>query len=111
MLISEKCGIISCVSDQPAEIRSLETSTLSRREVLRLIVALCLTSPVSTPVRACRKSDPERQLTDPPSMTQLRAVIRTSPDPLKTRTEEDVVPSLGYQCRRWEILDDGRFVL
>lgn len=80
------------IPDQPEEIQSSTTLTLSRREVFRLVGALCLTSPVSLSFLGCNKSNPEPDLSlvGPPMLAQLRDLIRSSTDHLQARAEEVV---------------------
>ncbi|WP_413935158.1 hypothetical protein [Nitrospira sp. BLG_1] len=86
------CHLSEHIPDQPEAILSSTTLTLSRREVFRLVGALCLTSPMSLSFLGCNKSNPEPDLSlvDPPTLAQLRDLIRSSSDHLQARAEEVV---------------------
>lgn len=66
---------------------------LSRRQMLQLMGAFCLTPSLNLSLSSCSRENPEPppfRLTDPTSLAQLREMIRTSPDHLQARAEEVV---------------------
>ncbi len=82
------------------------SSDISRRDLLRVLGALGVTSIAGLSLEACSKTSPEctkpsssppLPMTSPPSLAQLRALIRSSPDHLQARTEE-VVATKNPKC-------------
>lgn len=79
---------------------------ISRRDLLRVLGALGVTSIVGMSLEACTKTSPEctkpsssppLQITSPPSLAQLRTLIRSSPDHLQARAEA-VVATKNPKC-------------
>lgn len=83
------------------------SSDISRRDLLRVLSALGVTSIAGLTLEACSKTSPEctkpnsssvpSPITSPPSLAQLRALIRSSPDHLQARAEE-VVATRNPRC-------------
>lgn len=94
-------------SDQNPTLQNHPTSDISRRDLLRVLGALGVTSIAGLTLEACSKTSPEctkpnpssspLPLTSPPSLAQLRALIRSSPDHLQARAEE-AVATKNPQC-------------
>ncbi len=81
-------------------------SDISRRDLLRVLGAFGVTSIAGFSLQACSKTSPEctkptspppLQITSPLSLSQLRTLIRSSPDHLQARAEE-VVASRNPKC-------------
>lgn len=79
---------------------------ISRRDLLRVLGALGVTSITGLTLKACSKSSPEctkpsphspLPTTSPPSLAQLRNLIRSSPDHLQARAEE-AVSTKNFKC-------------
>lgn len=82
------------------------SSDLSRRDLLRMLGALGVTSIAGLSLEACTKTSPEctkpsssppLPITSPPTLAQLRSLIRSSPDHLQARAEE-VVATKNPKC-------------
>jgi Transglutaminase-like superfamily len=94
----------------PLEIGAAEagyrSSDLSRRDLLRMLGALGVTSIAGLSLEACTKTSPEctkpnssppLPITSPPTLAQLRTLIRSSPDHLQARAEE-IVATRNPKC-------------
>lgn len=93
-------------SDVSPSSRTPPGLDLSRRDLLRVLGALGVTSIAGLSLEACSKTSPEctkpsaspsLPITAPPSLAQLRALIRSSPDHLQARAEE-VVATKNPKC-------------
>ena len=82
------------------------SSDLSRRDLLRVLGALGITSIAGLSLEACSRTSPEctkpsssppMPITSPPTLAQLRALIHSSPDHLQARAEE-VVATKNPKC-------------
>lgn len=91
--------------DESLRSHTPRSSDLSRRDLLRVLGALGVTSIAGLTLAACSKTSPEctkpnaspLPITSPPSLAQLRALIHSSPDHLQARAEE-VVATKNPKC-------------